>query len=50
MFGDLTRAVATIAMAVQTRKSFMRIAMAALLAEIEPAVWIAGLRTVKGLR
>lgn len=47
IFGDTTRAVATIAMAVQTRKSFVSIAMVALLVETGFVLWMAGLRIVK---
>lgn len=47
MFGETTRAAATIAMAVQTRKTLVSIAMAALLVETGFVLWMAGLRIVK---
>jgi hypothetical protein len=47
IFGDTTRAVASIATAVQTRKSLVSIAMMALRVGIELVVSMAGLMIVK---
>jgi hypothetical protein len=47
MFGDTTRAVASIATAVQTRKSLVSIAMMALRVGIGLVVWMAELMIVK---
>jgi hypothetical protein len=46
-FGDTTRAVANIATAAQTRKSFVSIAMMALRGRIELDVWMAELRILE---
>lgn len=45
MFGGTTRAVATMAMAVKTKMSFVSIAMVALPLEIDSVVLMAGLKS-----
>ena len=45
MFGGTTRAVATMAMAVKTKMSFVSIAMVALPLEIDSVVWMAELKS-----